>query len=385
MAFTKALFYPTIDIKNENWLKTAILFWDEINTIVPESINNPYQERATQYLSDEGILKPIQVSPDNDFIEELSEETFDYLNTNEGFQLLTEGGRYGLHRDKLPRDISRLFDIYPEKLPYEIQRILHHRMTDDGWLRVDGGFAKFYMTLLANKICERHAISPLTDDTFSSSLSNLVKLDNQISIGGHRMNYDHYHRSRGRQINLAQGLLIDMTIDSITISESTSLEDVVKFKRRHQDELGLFRKNIENLTKNIPTDATLIQIKQMVEDVYVNEFSPGYNGLKNALNGSGIKWAADNFMKVSLISTGATALPTTLLGLSIPYALLAGAGVSLISSLISYNIDKRTVLRNNPYSYLLDGNWVNNNTSINTSLNLNQNLDVITKGLSTSV
>ena len=152
MAFTKALFYPTIDIKNENWLKTAILFWDEINTIVPESINNPYQERATQYLSDEGILKPIQVSPDNDFIEELSEETFDYLNTNEGFQLLTEGGRYGLHRDKLPRDISRLFDIYPEKLPYEIQRILHHRMTDDGWLRVDGGFAKFYMTLLANKI-----------------------------------------------------------------------------------------------------------------------------------------------------------------------------------------------------------------------------------------
>lgn len=33
MAFTKALFYPTIDIKNENWLKTAILFWDEINTL----------------------------------------------------------------------------------------------------------------------------------------------------------------------------------------------------------------------------------------------------------------------------------------------------------------------------------------------------------------
>lgn len=356
MAFTKALFYPTIDIKNENWLKTAILFWDEINTIVPESINNPYKERATQYLSDEGILKPIQVSPDNDFIEELSEETFDYLNTNEGFQLLTEDGRYGLHRDKLPRDISRLFDIYPEKLPYEIQRILHHRMTDDGWLRVDGGFAKFYMTLLANKICERHAISPLTDDTFSSSLSNLVKLDNQISIGGHRMNYDHHHRSRGRQINLAQGLLVDMAIDSITISETPSIDDIVKFKRRHQDELGLFRKNIENLTKNIPTDATLIQIRQMVEDVYVNEFLPGYNELKAALSGSGIKWVADNFMKISLFSTGATAVPTVLLGLPVPIALYAGAGISVISSLVSYNIDKRTTLRNNPYSYLLEVN-----------------------------
>lgn len=356
MAFTKALFYPTIDIKNENWLKTAILFWDEINTIVPSSIDNPYQEQATKFLYDEGMITPFLVNPDQDFIEELSEETFNYLNTNEGLQLLSEGGRYGLHRDKLPRDISRLFDIYPEKLPYEIQRILRHRITDEGWLRVDGGFAKFYMTLLANKICERNAISPLTDNTFSSSFSNLVKLDNQISIHGHRMDYDYSHRNRGRQMNLAQGLLIDMTIDSITISDLTSLEDVVKFKRRHQDELGLFRKNIENLTKDIPADATLIQIKQMVADVYVNEFLPGYNGLKDALNGAGIKWAADNFMKVSLFSTGATALPTALLGLSIPYALLAGVGISLISSLVSYNIDKRTTLRNNPYSYLLSVN-----------------------------
>lgn len=38
MSFTKALYYPTIDILNEDWLKTAVLFWDEINTIVPESM-----------------------------------------------------------------------------------------------------------------------------------------------------------------------------------------------------------------------------------------------------------------------------------------------------------------------------------------------------------
>ena len=36
MAFTRALYYPTIDISNEEWLKTAILYWDEINTIVPQ-------------------------------------------------------------------------------------------------------------------------------------------------------------------------------------------------------------------------------------------------------------------------------------------------------------------------------------------------------------
>lgn len=354
MAFTKALFYPTIDIKNENWLKTATLFWDEIFTIVPSSLENPYQEQATQFLYDEGILKPFLVNPDQNFIEELADDTLNYLNTNEGFQLLTQGnGQYTIHRDKLLRDISRLFDIHPEKLPYEIQHLLHHRLTGEGWLRVDGGFAKFYMTLLANKICEHHAIAPLTDNSLTSNFSDLIKLDNQIAINNRERDYDYRIHHRERYINLRQGLLINMGLESISISESTSLEDVVNFKRRYQDELGLFRKNVENLTKNIPEDASLLQIRQMVEDVYVNEFKPGYNTLKKSLNGAGIKWAADNLMKVSFFSTGATAIPTALLGLSIPYALLAGVGVSIISSLVSYNVDKRNALRDNPYSYLL--------------------------------
>jgi hypothetical protein len=356
MAFTKALFYPSIDIHNEDWLKTAILFWDEISTIVPASIDSPYQERATQYLRDEGLLSPIVVNPGHRFIEELAEDTINYLNTNEGFQLLTQGNEYVIHRDKLPREIIQLFDIHPDKLPYEIQYKFCHRMTRDGWLRVDGRFANFYMTLLANRICEHLAIAPLTDNSLTSKLSDLYRLDNQFAINGRDRDYNYRPHNRNRYINLSQGLLINMAIEGISIAEQTSLEDVVNFKRRHQDELGLFRKNVADLTKDIPADASLGQIKQMVENVYVNEFLPGYNGLKAALNGSGIKWVADNFMKVSLISTGATALPTALLGLSVPYALLAGAGVSIISSLVSYNVDKRAMLRNNPYSYLLSVN-----------------------------
>ncbi|KAA6329283.1 hypothetical protein EZS27_021894 [termite gut metagenome] len=355
MAFTKALFYPTIDIKNENWLKTAILFWDEISTIVPVSIDDPYQEHATQYLRDEGILKPIRVNPEQDYIEELTTETLNYLNSTEGFQLLTQGKNKSMtiHRDKLPRDVSRIFDIYPEKLPAEIRYMLRHTMTENGSFRVDGSFAYFYMTLLANKICEHYFIAPLTDNSLTSNFSDLVRLDNQIAIIGHdRHDYDR-SRHRERYIDLAQGLLINMAIESISISEPTTLDNVVKFKRKHQDELGLFRMNIENLTKDIPKDATLVQIRQKVEDVYVNQFKPGYNALQKSLKGAGIKWATDNLMKVSFFSTGATAIPTVLLGLSVPYALWAGAGVSIISSLVSYNIDKNTAFRNNPYSYLL--------------------------------
>ncbi|HXM40737.1 MAG TPA: hypothetical protein VN924_05765 [Bryobacteraceae bacterium] len=42
MPFTKALYYPHIEVPNEAWLKSAILYWDEVKTIVPASMPEPY-------------------------------------------------------------------------------------------------------------------------------------------------------------------------------------------------------------------------------------------------------------------------------------------------------------------------------------------------------
>ena len=52
--FDSALYYPTIDIHNEVWLKSAALFWDRIETIVSELEENPDRRRSTRYLQDEG-------------------------------------------------------------------------------------------------------------------------------------------------------------------------------------------------------------------------------------------------------------------------------------------------------------------------------------------
>ena len=353
MGFTKALYYPTIDIKNDAWLKTAVLFWDEISTIVPASIAIPYKETATQYLSDEGIIKAITVNPDHEFIESLTDDTINYLNTNEGFQLLTQ--QYDrsatIHRDKLPREVSRLFDLHPEKLPYEIQHLLRNNLTREGWYRVNSEFSTFYMTLLANKICDRNSIALLTDNTLISNLTDKVRLDNQIAIRENRNN-DFDYRHNEKYINLTQGLLTNLIIDSIAV-KSSSLEDIVNFKKKHKDELGLFRTNIAKLTSSVSTEKSLDAIRQEVEDIYTDEFLPSYNNFKKSLSSSGIKWVSDNFMKISYLSTGATALPMALLGLALPQALIAGAGISLITSLISYNVEKSEKIRTNPYSYLL--------------------------------
>jgi len=349
MGFTKALYYPTIDIRDEDWLRTAILFWDEINTIVPSSIDSPYQNNSTQYLSDQGILRPIRVNPDSEFIEELTMDTINYLDSSEGYQLLTQG-------KNIQDDVDEIFRIHREKLPYLIRNKLENVLThNNGWIQVNTNFAIFYMTLLANKVCEKKSIALLSDNSLIANLTDKVRLDNQFPISARDFRYWSMDSTTNDQkrIYLAQGLLTNLIIDGVKLSGTTTLEDIVNFKKQHRDELGLFRTTVASLTQSVSRDATYEAMRQQVEDIYKDEFLPAYNNFKKALTGSGIKWVSENFMKLSLISTGATGLPMALLGLSLPHALLAGAGISLIASIVSYNEDKKEKLRANPYSYLL--------------------------------
>src|SRR5271166_6464933 len=48
-----------IDIHDHNWLKSAVLFWDEIQTIAPTSIRTPYTEADTIVCEQEGYLRPL--------------------------------------------------------------------------------------------------------------------------------------------------------------------------------------------------------------------------------------------------------------------------------------------------------------------------------------
>ncbi len=58
MSFMVALYYPWIDFRDEGWLKSAILYWDSMRTIVPASISHPYSSRTAHQLQEAGILPP---------------------------------------------------------------------------------------------------------------------------------------------------------------------------------------------------------------------------------------------------------------------------------------------------------------------------------------
>ena len=354
---TKALFYPTIEINDENWLKSTLLFWDEIRTIVPESINSPYNNRTTSILSEREILKPETVNPDHHIVRELSENMLEFLNTEEGFQLLTASSPISrLHKDKMSQihsekfgeRMERLLRMHPSKMSHDLRYILEDAM-DDGFLLVNSSFASYYMTLLANKICEDSGFQLLTDNPLCSNLSSKVKL----GIKGLNSDNRDYRAERiNRQ--LAQGLLMNLVIQRIDFHPSTNVIDILSFKKDHKDTLGLFRANVKKLLKDIPTNVSYKALIEEIESIYNNEFLPSFNNLKKELEESDIKWTCENFAKVGFFSVSSTSIPLYLLGLTVPQALLAGVGVSVIASLISYNLDKKKKLRENPYNYLLE-------------------------------
>jgi hypothetical protein len=360
MAFTKALYYPWIDIKDEGWLKNAILYWDHIQTIVPESVNSPYTTRSALTLCDENLLSPYYVEPQLREIHALTNDVLRYLETPEGTEVLfaKEIREYShIHSQKLAYEVRELIEIHPNKIPYEIQRKLGMKMNSnrDEWLTVDKRFASFYMTLLATRLSSKSGLGLLTNTVENNKLANSAMLDAKIQLPKSREYQSRFmddEQYRNMPVSLSQGMLVDLILQTIQIDPETPIDEILKFKKRYADELGNLRVNIAKLTTNISTDQPLSLLHQQVNDIYINEVQPGINMLKRTLSEQRIRWVADNFLKVSFFSMGAASLPLAVMGLSVPQALLAGAGISLTASATLYNCDRQKTLRENPFSYL---------------------------------
>lgn len=362
MAFTKALYYPWIEIKDEGWLKNAMLYWDKIQTIVPESIPHPYKNRTSREFFDEGLLIPFHVESSMQEIVELTDDVIKYLETSEGAEMLMSKeivqGNY-IHPNKLPQEIRRLVDLHPNKLPYAIEYKLSRFFSKSmrpGWFTVDGRFANFYMTLLATHLSEKLGAGLLTDTAVNNKLANTVKLDAKMFLSKdrrYRRFPRDYRRDRYMPFSVAQGALADLIFEKIQIDPKTSVKKIIKFRNNHADSLGQFRTKIAELTASISKNLPLDALRQKAEDIYINDVTPAINSLKKGLTDNRIKWATEGFLKVGFFSTSSTSIPLVLLGVMTSHALLVGAGLSLTTSAILYNRKKSSILRKNPYSYLL--------------------------------
>src|SRR5688572_20093494 len=127
------LYYPTINIPTDDWLRNAVLYWDEVSSIVPQDWENKHLIELSpdiRYLMDEGQFRSIR--PDAlikgeqgwDLLNEFQNELIDIIESDK-FQakLRNEKIRYtNIHGAKIPKSgiIGKGSRVHVEKMLHSV-------------------------------------------------------------------------------------------------------------------------------------------------------------------------------------------------------------------------------------------------------------------------
>ena len=354
--FESALYYPTIDIKNDRWLKSAILFWDRIETIVPESVDEPYKRKLTRQLADEEILFPHYVNPFCEDVTGIEQDVVKYLQTKEGKQSFIKpwarsvAGRYALANGDLGWEegfMNQICNEYEEfyihvgKLPPILQEQLEGYQNENGFVWARKGFMSFYMTLLANRICQSGNMALLTDRV------NQNKLSNKIMIEGLSP-----RQRRNETDSLKSGLMYEIIMDDIKIESSTPIERIIRYKRDRQQNLQRFRKELDGLLNFGVEGMEMKDIENEIKIIYERQVVPAIDDIKATLKDRKIDWVvnqASNYVLCGIIP----AVITSDLNLTKAIALAGSLGMAFSVSAVSYTRNLRRQENKNPYTYLL--------------------------------
>jgi hypothetical protein len=226
----KVLYFPHIRVPDSAWFTRALLYWDEVGTIVPGG--PPDEVRAimgehTCSLMDAGLVAPVKAGTaihvphfDQAFIEMVEADP----------QIPGSGS-------SAPR---KTFPLHMTKPGYEITHYLEQRglltaHPGSQWLDVEERTADLLMTYLACTIGATQALemTPITDR--AESLAVLT----------------------GRQAASSEVTRLEMTVLEGLLpapAEGVAPEELAAFKQSHGDLLSSFRRELENFA----IDATML-------------------------------------------------------------------------------------------------------------------------------
>ncbi len=370
-----ALYYPHIDITDPEWLKSAILFWDEIQTIVPATIEHPYCLPETEYCANEGYLKPLHCDQFEEVLDDLGSMILSFIKSNNRRSRRTLLGPLGealYDSERLADDyLWRMEDavrIHPSKMDPVMRNVLtsqhgamllsNQKMAPrlrralleydnregywrDGfgeWLLVSREFADLYMSALAAMLAREIELSPLTNERSSAGV-NLHCLGDNIVVDGP---------------NSARGALVSIVMKGLRIDPDVPINRVLEFRQRRQGQLDELSGMFDNLKKSIEASEEGRQIESNATRVYENEVRPALKKLKNELKNESILSGWNGFQaaaaysavpSTALWATGIASAPVTL-GIG---AFITAAGVGVKSYLANSKVRSKS-----PYTYLLD-------------------------------
>ena len=226
------LYYPTIDVPPGNWLRQALMYWDEVTSIVPQKWDETELISYTpdiEYLLAEEEFRPIRpenlVHHDYKEVVDLANEFKSIFKSNT-FQksLPPKGDRLcisKIHRDKISYE---LLDFLTEE-----QVAVNDQNTD--WILFEQTCALLYMSLLAKYLAAIDANLTVTG-TDRVEYKNLIFQIDQSSQG--------------------VSCIDARFINTLPIPRNdVALSDLISFKRKRKDELLKFRLKMQEFQNKL--------------------------------------------------------------------------------------------------------------------------------------
>ena len=348
------LYYPTIAIPTGPWLRQALLYWDEIGSIVPEQwakVNN--YPADIDYLVGEGVFRPFR--PET-FIRPLGFEAerknldreFRALVRSAGFRRLRVSGKPKRDKHIRQKDFSQNWGIHNTKVTHQLYGFLEQ----EGLVRVDQEHPEWYL------------FEENTAFLYMSLLAKYVAdVDAQSTVPGTDLRI--YEKLIYNSNSPGKGVAcIDVRFrNALPIPRGdVALPDIITFKRKRRDELLNFRQEINRFHKELSEAKDRSHVKDLVTD-FSDSTEKRLSELGALLKDSKLDAAAGSFKALFNVKSpeswvklmGAAGLTLMVAAHPVGWA-LGGLGVAGGIEVVSHWIDernkKRAALRQSPFAYL---------------------------------
>jgi hypothetical protein len=320
-----ALYYPYTDIDDVSLIKTAALYWDELQTIVPQDVQQPYKNQISLEAEANRFLKRRDVMCDDNAVEQAGNEfvkdtrTISLIKNIFLPQLYSRLQRSEVYHGKISLVCREKLLVYFEECvneagnAYVMPEIL----------------ANAYMSRLASVIAYNDGTIPLTNDEFGNSILQSRYID---------------YSSERRQ---NQAELVKLSLKTISVNPDVPLVKILRFRDKHREDLINYRMHVRQLIRAISYNLNNSDKQCLFEEIVKDEFLPVKEEVEAKLS-ENTDWFMINNTVIMIAGMGATILSDGQAWLARLLSSVVALGINVLGNIR----DDRKCIKNHPLGYL---------------------------------
>ncbi|WP_406635878.1 DUF6236 family protein [Amycolatopsis sp. WGS_07] len=375
-----ALYYPWTHVQHDDWLKLALLTWDNLARMRPPAAADRDSDLVRQLRAETDFL--VETAPSPAVLESVAEsfgEIFDAdpesllakygLNEPRARRLrngeLRQAGWRG-YEPPITQHVAKwtppgaLLTAVPVDAPgAKMTSDLRDSLVNIGlavpmdgpWVGLDPKLASIYLAVLADAMGHREALSPVTDDPrmhhATGALDRLVSMvfDDYVSVPA-------VENVESAYLQLALETVLEPSyVDRVPIGK------LIGFREKHRAELAAFQAHVASLAPELRAVAEAENLEVAAAHLraqYETKTRPQLEDLRKALRGIGVEATAGTLVqKIDLNAAAGTVLG----GIAAAGGQLAVAGTAIAVTLAPYLAGKvkarREQVAKSPVAYLL--------------------------------